>query len=76
MEKSRLLVIDDDPNLRRTLSDILKAKGYDAFTAKDGTEGLALLKRHGANDGWVDVASRLGKGTTFTVVLPITGGAA
>lgn len=42
--KTRILLIDDDPNLRKTLSDILRAKGYEALTAKDGKEGLELLK--------------------------------
>lgn len=41
-----VLIIDDDPNLRKTLSDILRAKGYRTLSAKDGTEGLALI---GAN---------------------------
>ena len=39
----RLLIIDDDAQLRRTLGDILKVKGYEALTAEDGTEGLSLL---------------------------------
>ena len=55
MEKTRVLVIDDDPNLRRTLSDILKAKGYEAHSAKDGAEGLALLERHQVSVALVDL---------------------
>lgn len=45
MDKPRILIIDDDANLRKTLSDILRAKGYDALAAKDGAEGLDLLRR-------------------------------
>lgn len=44
LSRTGILIIDDDPNLRKTLSDILRAKGYEALTAKDGTEGLDLLK--------------------------------
>lgn len=44
--KTSLLIIDDDANLRKTLSDILRAKGYSTLVAKDGTEGLLLV---GAN---------------------------
>lgn len=43
LTKTVILIIDDDPNLRRTLSDILSAKGYETFAAKDGAEGLAML---------------------------------
>jgi len=45
MSRKKILIIDDDPNLRKTLSDILKLKGYEPLTAKDGTEGLELLKQ-------------------------------
>ena len=43
MNKARILVIDDDPVLRRSLTDILKVKGYEVLAARDGAEGLALL---------------------------------
>lgn len=43
MEKPRILIIDDDPGLRKTLADILKVKGYDILMATSGAEGLALL---------------------------------
>ena len=45
LTKAEILIIDDDANLRKTLFDILRAKGYETLTAKDGTEGLALLKQ-------------------------------
>lgn len=41
-KKVRILVIDDDPNLRKSLSDILMTKGYDVVSARNGAEGLAL----------------------------------
>ena len=50
-----VLIIDDDSNLRKTLSDILKAKGYETHTAKDGVEGLALLKQHAVNLALIDL---------------------
>lgn len=42
--KNRILVIDDDIGLRKTLLAILAAKGYETFVAGDGAEGLALLE--------------------------------
>lgn len=53
--KIGILMIDDDPNLRKTLSDILRAKGYETHTAKDGAEGLALLKQHAVNLALIDL---------------------
>ncbi|OGR29328.1 MAG: hypothetical protein A2X83_03515 [Desulfuromonadales bacterium GWD2_54_10] len=43
MEQPRILIIDDDPNLRKTLADILRVKGYETLTAEDGEQGLAVL---------------------------------
>jgi len=50
MDKPHILIIDDDDNLRKTLADILRVKGYEPLTAKYGTEGLALL-RNSSHDG-------------------------
>lgn len=44
MDKPRILIIDDDPNLRKTLSDILRIKGYETLTAENGGAGLAVLQ--------------------------------
>jgi DNA-binding NtrC family response regulator len=39
----RILIIDDDPGLRKTLADILLVKGYEVLAAGDGAGGHALL---------------------------------
>lgn len=44
-----ILLIEDNAGQRRTLFDILKAKGFEMFVAGDGTEGLALLKGNPVN---------------------------
>jgi two-component system, cell cycle response regulator len=49
MERQKILIIDDDPNIRKTLSDILKMKGYEPFLAKNGSEGIDLLRRSSVN---------------------------
>ncbi len=54
-DKPKILVIDDDPMIRKTLSDILKAKGYEVITAKDGTEGIAEIGRGFINLALVDL---------------------
>ena len=50
-----ILIIDDDANIRKTLSAILKAKGYKASSAKDGEEGLAMLEQVSVNVALIDL---------------------
>jgi DNA-binding response OmpR family regulator len=42
---TRLLVIDDEANLRHTVSYALRQEGYEVLTAADGEEGLELFRR-------------------------------
>jgi CheY-like chemotaxis protein len=46
MGRSRLLVIDDDREVRDTIAEVLRFDGYDVQTASDGCEGLALVCRN------------------------------
>lgn len=39
-QKRKVLVVDDDANLRKPLVDILEASGYEVISATDGDEGL------------------------------------
>ena len=43
--KSRLLIIDDEANMRHMLSTVLKKAGYDVETATDGAEGLEMIQQ-------------------------------
>jgi PAS domain S-box-containing protein len=49
LKKTSILVIDDDAGQRKTLSDILRAKGYETFVAGAGAEGFALLQGNPVN---------------------------
>jgi two-component system response regulator HydG len=42
-EPMRILIVDDDHNMARTLADILTASGYAVDTAASSEEGLAKL---------------------------------
>ena len=42
---ARLLVIDDEANLRHTVSYALRQEGYEVLTAADGDEGLAVFRQ-------------------------------
>lgn len=44
-QKTKILMVDDDPNLRKTLSDILKIKGYEIALAANGAEAIAAAER-------------------------------
>ncbi|HET9873046.1 MAG TPA: response regulator transcription factor [Propionibacteriaceae bacterium] len=43
---SRILVVDDEPQIVRALAINLRARGYDVCTAGDGTEALHLAAAH------------------------------
>jgi len=40
----RVLLIDDEPELRESLAEFLRDAGHHAREARDGDEGLALLE--------------------------------
>ena len=44
--KPRILVADDDPDVRNLVKDLLTIEGFDVETAEDGLEAMALLKKH------------------------------
>ena len=41
---AKILVVDDDPEIREAISLILEANGYKVVTAQDGIDGLDKLK--------------------------------
>ncbi len=45
-EKKQVLIVDDEPNLRKILSVQLSRDGYDVLTAEDGEQGLTYLRDH------------------------------
>lgn len=83
MDYNRLLLIDDEPGIRRMLALDLGADGYDVVTAEDGAGGLALfgrlkqdivitdLKMPGL-DG-IEVLRRIKQQSPATEVIVITG---
>jgi signal transduction histidine kinase len=85
MDKVAILIIDDDPSLRKTLADILKFKGYATLAAKDGAEGLACMQENTVNLALIDlglpdisgfdVLSRIKANHPSTVVIILTGNA-
>jgi CheY-like chemotaxis protein len=39
-----ILVVEDDPDIRDTIADVLSEEGYTVLSAKHGGEGLAILR--------------------------------
>lgn len=46
MEKKRILVVDDEPHLVRSLTFILKKEGYEVYTAIDGEEAMNKVREY------------------------------
>jgi DNA-binding response OmpR family regulator len=45
-QHEQILVVDDEANIRLTLSTLLRRSGYDVYTAENGREAVALLEQH------------------------------
>ena len=53
--KARILVIDDEAEIRRSLRMILEYEGYDVQEASSGPEGLALIEREPPDLVFMDI---------------------
>jgi len=47
MKNRHILVVEDDANIRRGVTDILESEGYEVTPARDGAEGLKLYRQGG-----------------------------
>jgi two-component system chemotaxis response regulator CheY len=61
----RVLVVDDDPDIRELLVSVLKDDGYDAVPAANGREALATLERFRADVVVLDLMMPVMDGWTF-----------
>ena len=48
-ENVKILVVDDDPDIRTVLTALLESRGYKIVTASNGKEGLDTLKAEKPN---------------------------
>jgi CheY-like chemotaxis protein len=80
---SRLVLIEDDENVRRSMTMLLRARGFVIDAYRSGTEFLTLQGRHGGDcllidykmprlDG-LEVMRRLRAGNDSTPAIMITG---
>jgi len=54
-EKASILIVEDDENIRETLSTILQQKGYNTDTAKNGQEAIQKSKAKFFNLALLDI---------------------
>jgi DNA-binding response OmpR family regulator len=45
----KILIVDDEPDILKSVEFILKKSGYQVLTASDGEEGLSSVKKHMPN---------------------------
>jgi len=48
--KETIIVVDDDPSIRKLIKDILQPMGYRLFIAENGDEALKIVRREGPVD--------------------------
>ena len=46
MAKKRVLVVDDELDMRTFITTLLETSGFKPLSARDGTEGLMLARKH------------------------------
>ena len=80
MPERPILVVDDDPTILATVSEVLDMEGYDVVTATNGAEALVAVDqsvpslvlldmRMPVLDGWGFMRAVRERGLTLTVVV-------
>ncbi len=46
MTRPKILVIDDEPEIREILTELLGLEGYEVFSAADGRSGIEIFEKH------------------------------
>jgi DNA-binding response OmpR family regulator len=72
--KSRVLVVDDEPNILLSLEFILEEEGFDVATATDGEEALEAARRFSPDIVLLDVAMPRRDGYEVCRLLKQAGG--
>ncbi|MFO7748633.1 MAG: response regulator [Desulfobacteraceae bacterium] len=58
----KVLVVDDDPDVRSFVVTVLEENGYDPLVAKDGVEGLEMIQSESPDLVILDVLMPRGSG--------------
>jgi DNA-binding response OmpR family regulator len=68
-ESAKILIVDDEINLRETLQDILRREGYTAATAQTGKEAIELCQKETFDVVLIDVKLPDMEGTSLLETL-------
>ena len=55
MQPSRILVVDDEPFILRSLAYVLRREGFDVLEARDGVEAIDVARRERPDLVFLDV---------------------
>ncbi len=69
MAKAKIIIVDDDPDIRDVLNLTLSEEGYEVFEAGNGEEGLSLVKNKAPNIVIVDYKMPKMDGPTLCGIL-------
>ncbi len=82
----RILVVDDEAQIRTMLTQMLEQEGYEVLTAENGEEGLTLVQKHAFDLVITDMIMPVKDGLKFIMelikdypdlkILAISGGGA
>jgi CheY-like chemotaxis protein len=61
----KVLVVDDEDDVRKFLTAVLEKHGYETLTAEDGTEALEIARREKPDLVTLDLQMPHGTGTDF-----------
>jgi DNA-binding response OmpR family regulator len=70
MEKAKILIVDDDPNLRPALKIRLRANHYDTVQASDGHSAIAIAQMEQPDLIILDLGLPAGDGLAVLEQLP------
>ncbi|MCK5053159.1 MAG: response regulator [Anaerolineales bacterium] len=81
--RAKVLIVDDDQNLRKTLTDILNSRGYDPIAFADGDNAirhafsdpphLALIDLRLEGKSGIEILGEIRAGSPFTECIVLTG---
>ena len=69
MISGKILLVEDDEDIRAGIDMILQSQGYEVYQAKDGVEGLELIDKYDIELAVVDVMMPKMDGITMTAKL-------
>lgn len=55
MQNNKILIVDDEPNIVRSLSFVLNKEGYDVALAADGDQAMKMMRGSKPNILFLDV---------------------